>query len=108
MSNPLKLTRGERLFIWRRRKGINQEHAAYRFKVHVDIYRDWERDKREKDQPSMNAGSLSISETCVILRRRAGMTQRELADKMEITRLWVIQMEDGVAPIDRLRRYWGV
>ena len=33
--------------------------------------------------------------------------QREIAAALGCTRLWVIQMEDGKAPVERLREYWG-
>lgn len=109
MSGPLiKPTKGESLFLARRRAGINQIEAAKRHKVAPDTYRDWEADKRTKDQPWARLGKLKIHEVCLILRRRAGLTQRRLAVSMGCTRLWVIQMENGEAPAERLREYWGI
>lgn len=109
MSGPLITpTKGESLFLARRRAGINQIDAAARHGVHPDVYREWEADKRTKDQPWKRLGALKINEVCVLLRRRAKMTQRQLAVTMGCTRLWVIQMENGEAPADRLREHWGV
>lgn len=110
MSAKLKLTPGEALYLRRRRDGLNQVAAAAKFGAHPDIYREWERDERTANQPHIRAslGSIKPREHCVILRRRAGLKQRELAVIMEITRLWVLQMENGIAPADRLIKYWGL
>lgn len=109
MSGPLITpTKGESLFLARRRAGINQVEAAQRHGVHVDKYREWEADERTKDQPWARLGALKINEVCVLLRRRAGITQRQLAETMGCTRLWINQMERGEAPADRLREHWGV
>lgn len=109
MSTPLiKPTKGESLYVWRRRSRFNQSQAAKAFKRHVDVYRDWEADRRTKDQPYKPLGALKLPEVCVLRRRRAGLTQRELASRLGCTRLWIIQMESGEAPLDRLRQYWGI
>lgn len=109
MSKPLiKPTKGESLFIARRRKNINQSEAAEHFGVHVDIYREWEADRRVKDQPWQRLGNLKFHEVCVILRRRKKWTQLQLADRIGCTRLWVVQMEAGEAPADRLRDFWRI
>ena len=108
MSKVIQPTRGESLYIWRKRRQYSQPQAAEEYGVHIDVYRDWERDVRTKDQPRRQLGQLKLSELCVLMRRRAGLTQRELAGQMDITRLWVVQMEAGDAPADRLREFWGV
>lgn len=101
-------TKGESLLIWRRREGFNQVEAARAFDVSVDKYREWEADRSPADQPRKHLGQLKPNEVCLLSRRREGLTQREVAVKMGCTRLWVIQMEDGSAPVDRLREFWGV
>ncbi|QYW02154.1 hypothetical protein CPT_Sonora_051 [Stenotrophomonas phage Sonora] len=101
-------SKGESLLVARRRLGLNQVDAAAAFGVHPDIYREWEADKRTAGQPWKRLGALKIHEVCMLLRRRKGMTQRELAKQMGCTRLWVIQMENGEAPAERLREHWGV
>ncbi len=101
-------TRGEILLLYRRRKGLNQIDAAKEYGVHPDHYRDWEADRRLDDQPQQHLGQLSHNEICYLLRRRSGKTQREVAAAIGCTRLWLIRMEKGKAPIDRLRQYWGI
>ena len=108
MANKVTPTKGESLIIWRRRKGFNQVQAAAEFDVHPDRYRDWEADKRLEDQPRQHLGPLKPHEVCYLLRRRDNKTQREVAADIGMTRLWVIKMEEGTAPVERLREYWGV
>lgn len=107
-KKQLILTAGESLLIHRRRNSLGQVEAAKNYGVHADIYRDWEADKRKKDQPRYSAGSLKTHEVCYLLRRREGISQRELAGKIGMTRMWVIKMEEGTAPVERLREHWGV
>lgn len=109
MSAPLITpTRGESLFIARRRKGLNQIDAAAARGVHPDVYRAWETDQRTHDQPYQRLGALQLNEVCVVVRRRAKKTQREVAKALGCTRVWVNRMETGMEPAERLREYWGV
>lgn len=98
----------ENLYIWRRRKNMNQVEAADALGVTVDRYRAWETGEVTTAVPYRNAGKLSIPEKCVLLRRRAGLTQREIAETLGCTRLWVNHMEKGTVPVDRLQEHWGV
>lgn len=107
-DTELKPSKGESLFLGRRRANLKQAEAAEKYGVHVDIYREWEADRRTADQPWQRLGNIKLHEKCVILRRRAKLTQRALAEKMGCTRLWVNQMENGDAPAVRLRDYWGI
>lgn len=107
MAATVTPTHGESLVIWRRRKRLNQVEAAKEFNVHVDKYRDWEADKGET-VPRRHLGKLKTHEVCYLMRRRVDMTQRELAVRSGCTRLWVIMMEDGTAPADRLKHFWKV
>lgn len=106
MAAELKPTRGESLLLERRRKAENQLEAAARYGVHVDTYRAWETDERPEDVPHYNAGHMKPHEVCLLRRRRAGLTQREVAAAIGMTRLWVMKMELGEASIDRLKGYW--
>ena len=106
MAAELKPTRGESLLLERRRKAENQLQAAARYGVHVDTYRAWETDERPEDVPHYNAGHLKPHEVCLLRRRRAGLTQREVAAAIGMTRLWIMKMELGEASIDRLKGYW--
>lgn len=99
-------TRGESLLIRRRRNKLNQVQAAAEYGVHLDVYRDWEADRRVKDQPRKVLGHLKNHEACFIQRRRTGLSQKQLAERLDCTRLWVNQMENDLAPCDRLVEYW--
>lgn len=101
-------TRGESLLLWRRRADLGQVAAAKLFEVSHDIYWQWETDRRTEGQPRKHLGQLKMHEVCFLLRRRAKVSQRKLAELMGITRLWVIQMEAGTAPVERLRNHWKV
>ncbi len=107
MAATVTPTKGERLLLHRRRKGLNQIEAAKEYGVPPDRYREWEADRRLDDQPRRHLGEVKPHEVCFLLRRRAGKTQREVAAAIGCTRLWVIQMEGGKAPVERLVEYWG-
>jgi hypothetical protein len=107
MAATVTPTRGESLLLWRRRKNLNQVEAAKEYGVPPDRYREWEADRRLDDQPRRHLGELKPHEVCFLLRRRAGKTQREVAAAIGCTRFWVIKMEGGKAPVERLREYWG-
>jgi len=107
MSATVTPTKGESLLLHRRRKGLNQIEAAKEYGVHPDRYREWEADRRLDDQPCQHLGQLKPHEVCFLLRRRSGKKQREIAAALGCTRLWLIQMESGNAPVERLREYWG-
>lgn len=100
-------THGESLLLDRRRKNHTQVEAAVAHQVSVDVYRDWEAD-HGGDIPRMQLGQLKPHEICLILRRRAKLTQKQLAAKLGVTRLWVIQMENGEVATERLTSFWGV
>lgn len=86
---------------------MNQIEAAQALSVSVDRLREWEAD-RAAPIPRKNLGQLKVNELCYLFRRRKGITQRQLAVALGCTRLWLIQMEDGRAPVERLRAYWGM
>lgn len=110
MATGLTPTAGELLLLDRRRRGYNQVEAAAMYGVRPDRYRDWEADRRTTDQPKPRSrvGRLTLREQCFLLRRRAGKTQRELAEEIGLTRVWVHKMEEGSAPVARLCQFWGV
>lgn len=105
-----KLSHGETLLLWRRREGMNQLTAAARLGVSPDAYRAWEADRRcwAGPPPKQRLGRLHPRELCVIARRRARLKQWQVAEQVGCSRLWVVQMEDGAAPVDRLAKFWGV
>ena len=107
MSGPLITpTKGEALFVWRRRAEMNQVDAAEELGVSPDKYREWEAD-RGGDIPRKAVGQLKDYEAYTLLRRRKKMTQDEVARRIGVSRLWVHQMEAGQGPIERLAQFWG-
>jgi transcriptional regulator with XRE-family HTH domain len=107
MADLGKLTDGERLLIWRKRMGVNQRWAAQEFAVSYKIYSLIERDelpilKRLQWVPT----SLEAHERCLLYRRRAGYTQKRVAEELEMSRYWINKMENGRAPCDDLLWYW--
>lgn len=105
-SLKLEISLAESLLLWRRRVGRNQVEAAAYFGATVDHYRSWEAGEHPSKPPRLALGALRPYETCYLLRRRRGVTQESLAKAIGCTRLWVIRMEDGSAPCNRLVAYW--
>lgn len=98
-------TKAETLFLWRRRERLNQDQAAKLLEVSVDQYRLWEMD-RSPNLPGKTLGPLEPHEIYVLCRRRAGLTQRELAARIGCSRMWVIRMEKGAVSSRKLRDFW--
>lgn len=49
---------------------------------------------------------ISDQEWCRVARWRAGKSQREIAEMLGMSKLWVVKMESGEAPIDGLIQFW--
>ena len=105
------LTDPEKLFLWRRRNGHTQAKAAKRCKVPMDQYVQAERGKDDDAQrlvrvAKVKLGRLEDHERCVVHRRRAKLTIRELAERLGRSRWWINQMELGYAPCEELLAFW--
>ncbi len=103
--HPPELSKGERLFLHRRRKGLTWFEAAEFWKVPGKKYRQWEADEREK-APYVNISAPNVIEECILQRRRWKITQGRLAKKLNLSRAWVNQMENGSADKYRLVLFW--
>jgi transcriptional regulator with XRE-family HTH domain len=105
-----KLTRGERLFIERRRLGESQKQAAARYEATLTRYSRWERDIEDEPllglQPLISAALLTPYERAVIHRRRAGITQGELARRLGRSKMHIRKIELGVIGNTELIEYW--
>ena len=102
-----ELSPGEKLFIWRRRKNLNQDKAAKIFKVSVFEYKLAEYDKRQLAK--LGYAEISVlqpHERCVLYRRRSGMKQEEIAGKLGISRNWLRQLESGKEDPAKLLAFW--
>ena len=103
------LTRGERLYIWRRRENMSQAQAAEIWGVARNEYRSWENDEAESPAGVCpNLGVLETFESCVILRRRNNASVSDTAEAIGVSRQWLRKMEIGEAPTERLTSYWGI
>lgn len=105
MSTVITPTIPESLILHRRRRNLNQFEAADLFGVTYDAYREWER-KGSEMGPRQQVGHLKPYEVCYLQRRRTGKTQKEIAKTIGTSRLWVLRMEAGQAPVGRLRDFW--
>jgi len=91
------LTTGEALLTIRYRSARNQEVMAEMLNISKHIYGELETDKGLVLEPH---------EKCRILRRRAGMTQEELASVVGVSREWLNSMEQGNENCKRLVEFW--
>lgn len=104
------LTFGEKLLISRRRSEQSQEQAARSLGVSRNVYGKLERDEEVPNRtfPVMVVEELTKEEKCLILRRRAGLTQEECAEEIGVTRFWFNQMETGKVCCQSLANFWGI
>jgi transcriptional regulator with XRE-family HTH domain len=104
----IHLTDGERLLLYRRRRGWTQLEAAKSYGVGVTLYKSWETaEVRYKPPPRAQLNHVRAREVCFILRRRLGITQKELAARMGICRYWLYSMEQGDVSAKQLIEYWA-
>lgn len=100
------LTRGEKLYLHRKRLNINQVRRCVDLGVGLAEYRAMEVDGPASKPPYQSIGVMEVREGYIILRRREGMTKGELAEAVGCSPEWLRQMESGQAPIRRLQEYW--
>lgn len=104
----------EKLFLWRKRLDKNQAEMAEDLGLSVREYLAAEQGLSalfsEGVHPYLESvgGTLSDRERCVLARRRAGLTQREVAEALGVGRVTVVQMEGGLISCERLVEYWNV
>jgi len=97
------LTSGELLLVARKRIGLSQSEMASFHGTTRTKYGKMERDQMEPNGVKLpTIGSLATHEEAMILRRRAGHTQKEIAGEIGLSRHWVSKMETGQAPCERL------
>lgn len=102
-----ELTTGERLRIARRRDGLTQAEAALAYGMPIRAYKRAEADEyHEWALTCPPIGKLELHEECFLLRRRQGLTLRELSRMIGLSIWWICQIEQGKAPVGTLRDYW--
>lgn len=102
-----KTSSAENLFLTRKRLGQTQKQAAKYFQVGISRYRAWE---LGENTPGFDLEDPKITdvEWCVLERRRAGLNQAELAEKLKCCRYWINCMERGKKDATLLLKYWGL
>lgn len=104
-----QLSPGERLSVWRRRKGWSQEAAAQSYAVSTSTYRRYERDQYDAiSTPYVSLQTLSVTEQAVVRRRRSGMTQADVARAIGRSRWFVNMVENDQLSSGLVARYFGI
>lgn len=81
---------------------------ADRFNIDRRRYGEFEKDIYLITPESVpDVGELQAHELCFIKRRRENMTQQQCADLIGVARYWLMLMETGKAPSDRLEAFWN-
>jgi len=94
----------EKVLIHRRRQGKTQAVAAEEHGVPVGHYIRWENGTWWCPF-TPRVQKLTNQEKCFIMRRRANMTQSEVANLLSCSTRWVTMMEVGRAPVRQLREF---
>ncbi len=102
------LTKGEKLFLSRRRVKQTLMVAAKKYKTTVPQYLDWERDIEEAPEPLKKLGRLTLEDIFLVLRRRSEKTVAEIAEEVGCCPWWLRWMETGKANNEKLTAYWSI
>jgi predicted transcriptional regulator len=93
----LKLTRGERIMIGRRRDGHTQGSFAEEQDISQPVVSRWESDELEPPKDVLKRykrlGKLSQGEQALIMRRRLGLSIRDAAKMHGISHFHLIRIE---------------
>lgn len=99
LRKGLRLTRGELLYVKRRRAGMTQAEMAKKLGVTLDAFRVWERGLGDEAEcPSVTpipVAEMTLLELFTIRRRRLGVTIAYLADVMDRSVGWVHRAQTG-------------
>lgn len=109
IDKTVKLSQGEALLIWRRRKGWNQGKAAKYYKLSLFNYKLAEYGLLRGfcfDEVLNNIGLLHSHEECLIYRKRSKKTQKQVAHELGVCRYWLRLQEKGVQSCDKLLAHW--
>lgn len=107
VADEIVLTPAERVLLWRRRKGWNQQQAAKHWGVSFHTYKLIEYGEIESKTMGLSRhDSMSPHERCFIYRKRCDKTQEEVALELKVCRYWLRKMENGHADPTALLSYW--
>lgn len=96
----------ERLYIYRRRARLKIHQLARMLAISNTQYMRWERGEAWENCPDIDVGELSQMEVCILLRRRAGLTIHQLAERWGKSHSAVDRMEHELIRTDDLIEYW--
>lgn len=100
------LSRGERLFLLRRRLGETQAQTAKRHGLGLVTYSKMERFNLHFPGEIPKIETLADYEFCVIARRRKKVKQRDLTAELKVCKLWLVMMETGRISAEKLVKFW--
>jgi hypothetical protein len=103
--NKVQLSRGEILWIRRRRERLTPQEAAQKLGTLPFLYTQWERGARPCPIPVGRCDVL-LHEVLQLLRRRSGYTQADIAERIGCSAIWVQNQEYAKASCRPLARYW--
>jgi DNA-binding XRE family transcriptional regulator len=91
----VNLTRGEALWLARRRARATQATLAWQYGVSEVRYRRWERDRGAGPLVCWGPTALSSAEYAALARRRAGLTLEEMSALTGLSRVALNRAERG-------------
>lgn len=89
----LKISQGEKLFLDRRQKGLTQPKMALALGIDCYKYRELEQKGHLDDTVKDITQNVCRGDYCTLIRRRLGLSQEEIAEKLGTTRYIVNRME---------------
>lgn len=103
----IKLTKGERLFLIRKRRGVSQAEFARRYGVSHDTLSKVEKGRKAPSYNITVRGRINPTpgELIVALRRRLNMSQGELAERLGVSKMTVIARENGRGDVEEVLKY---
>jgi hypothetical protein len=106
MLRSSQLTKGEKLYIHRKRLRFTQFQMAVRCGVCLAEYRSMELDEEGTTVGYHTIAPIKEREVYATLRRRQGITKSELAREIGVSAYWLGRMEEGAAPVATLAKFW--
>jgi DNA-binding XRE family transcriptional regulator len=102
-----ELTPGEKLLVWRRRKGWDQTRAAKHYKVSIFTLKlaEYGKAKNFPYKPDLEI-LLEDHEKCFIYRKRSKKTQPQLAREYGCGKFWIQLQEHGKVDCSKLLKWW--
>ena len=107
----MQLTNNEQLLMYRRRKKLTQRQFAEELGTSSIQISLWERGLSSNPLPTgfcVKDKDLLPYEQCFLARRRKGRTIIETAERVNVSRLTVIKMEQGVWDCSRLVKHFNL